>query len=218
MLKFILLLIPIILLSSCEIDQDYHFKENGEVDMNINVDMSGFYKSMPPGTDKKGMGNIKDSINSNIDIQDSLKQYGITKFEMDFDTNTYILKSDMVFKDLKYFNSFMNKDRADSLKPIIVEFSSAKFSVKNCASLMSNELLKGLGNDEPKPESNLSDDMDMGKFFKFKTTYHFPYKVKNYKSATGKGLLSEDKKSISFENSIDEFSDDKFSGDLDVEF
>lgn len=212
MLKIVKLIFPLIIFSSCAIEQDYFFEKNGEVKMNVGVDMSSLFQSLP--SDKEnGLGNIKDSISANTDIQDSLEQYGITKFEIDFDTNKYLLTSNMVFKNLDYFQKFMNKDREEGLKPIEVKFSSSNFSVKNCASLIPDEMLKGLNNSDKENE-----DMDMSKFFTFKTTYHFPYEVDSFKSQSGKGLLSEDKKSISFENSIDEFTDSNFNGDLEVKF
>ena len=212
MLKILNFLIPVILLSSCAIDQEYYFEKNGEVKMDVAVDMSSLFKNLPPGEDS-GLGNIKDSISSSTDIQDSLEQYGIKKFDMDFDTTTYKLSTHMLFKDLKYLEKFMNKDRSEDLKPIEIKFSSSKFSVKNCASLIPDEMLQGLNESNDKNE-----DMDMSKFFTFKTTYHFPYSVDNYKSESGKGLLSEDKKSITFENSYEEFTNKDFNGDLEVNF
>ena len=182
--------------------------------MDIGVDMSALFKSLPSGSDDNGLANIKDSIDANTDIKDSMEQYGISNFEVDFDTNTYKLTSIMTFKNLEYFEKFMNKDRDESLKPIEVDFSSSSFSVKNCASLMSDEMLKGIG----ESQKNSEEGMDMSKFFSFKTTYHFPYEVKKFNSSTGKGMLSEDKKSISFENSLDEFTDEKFNADLEVSF
>ena len=204
------------ILSSCAIEQDYFFEKNGEVKMDVGVDMSSLFKSMPSSAGDNGLGNIKDSIDANTDIKDSLKEFGITKFEMDFDTNTYKLTSNMVFKDLKHFEKFMNKDRDEKLKPIKVDFSSSKFSVKNCASLISDEMLKGLGESTEGQEG--MGDMDMSQFFSFKTTYHFPYQIKDFKSASGKGMLSENKKSISFENTLSEFTDENYNGDLDVSF
>lgn len=184
--------------------------------MDIGVDMSAMFKSLPAGGGDNGLGNIKDSIDTNTDLKDSMEQFGITKFEMDFDTSTYKLTSNMIFKNLEYFNKFMNKDRAENLKPIKVGFSTSNFSVKNCASLISDEMLKGLG-DSQKGDEGMG-DMDMSKFFTFKTTYHFPYEVKKFKSAIGKGSLSEDQKSISFDNTLDEFTDEKYNGDLEVSF
>lgn len=204
-----------LIFTSCAIQQDYYFEKNGEVKMDISVDMSALFTSLPAGGDNKDFGNIKDSINAQNDIKDSMEHYGITQFDIDFDTTSYKLTSAITFKNIDYFEKFMNKDRDENLKPIKVEFSSSTFSVKNCASLISTEMLKGLG--ETQKESNDS-GMDMSSFFTFKTTYHFPYKVKNFTSASGKGKLDENKKSISFDNTLSEFTDDNYSGDLQVNF
>ena len=97
-MKYIKLLVVSLLISSCAIEQDYFFDKSGEVKMDVGVDMSALFKSMPPGSDDKGLGNIKDSIDANTDLKDSMEQFGITKFEMDFDTSTYKLTSNMIFK------------------------------------------------------------------------------------------------------------------------
>ena len=184
--------------------------------MDIGIDMSSLAQNLPNTDGKNGLGSIKDSIDANTDLKDSLKEFGVTDFEMDYDTTTHKLAVNMAFIDLKYFNKFMNKDRDEKLEPIMVKFSPSSFSVKNCASLISDEMLKGLGDTQKGQEG--SDGLDMSKFFTFKTTYHFPYAVKDYKSASGNGMLSEDKKSISFNNNLDDFTNDSFNGDLEVNF
>ena len=215
LMKVFKYLLILVVLSSCTIEQDYFFEKNGKVDMDVNIDMSRLFQSIPSGgpTD---LANIQDSIDANSDIKDSLKLYGISDFTMNFDTNTYKMLIGMSFKDMKSLNKFMNKDREESQKPIEVAFSKTNFSVKNCASLISNDVLEGLNKNKEGSEDN--PEMDMSKFFTFKTTYHFPYEVKEFKSASGKGNLKEDKKSISFDNTLDEFTDDTYNGDLDVTF
>lgn len=215
-MKFIKYLFLGIILSSCAIEQDYFFEKKGEVKMNIAIDMGSLFKNLPSDGGNNGLGNIEDSIEANTDIRDSMSEFGITDFEVEFDTATHKLFTNMTFKNMKYFKRFMNKDRDEKLKPIEIDFSSSKFSVKNCAALISDEMLKGLG-DSQKGKEGIG-DMEMSSFFTFKTTYHFPYQVKEFKSASGKGFISEDKKSIFFNNTLDEFSDEKFNGDLEVFF
>ena len=160
---------------------------------------------------------IEDSLRGSGAL-DTLKKNGVSEVNFSFDTATYIMNYDMLFIDMVSFTNFMNKDRADSLKPIELTFNKNQFSVKNCASLIAQEMMEAFNKGGGDNSEGGMGDMNMNDFFKFKTTYHFPYEVAKYKSESGKGLLSEDKKSITIENAMNDFSDSKFNGDLTVNF
>ena len=215
MIRIIKFILPILILSSCAINQDYYFEKNGSVKMDVGIDMSQLIAQMPKKDEFSAMdfSNMKDSLNANGTI-DSLKQNGVSEVNFSFDTNTNIMKFDMFFDNMKSFSNYMNHDRDEKLKPIEVVFSKKSFGVKNCSSLISKDMLDAFnkGGDET------TEGMDMDNFFKFNTTYHFPYEVDTYKSESGKGMLSEDKKSITFDNTMSEISDSKYNGDITVKF
>ena len=213
-LKILSFSIGLLFLSSCAIQQDYYFEKNGEVKMDLEVDMSMLFSQLP-SNEMGGLNSIQDSINANTDIQDSLEEHGVKEFKMEFDTTTHKLVTKVVFEDMKAFTHFMNEDRDKKLKPIDVNFNSSKFTVKNSGALMSNEMLDGL---KGSSKGNEGMDMDMSKFFTFKTAYHFPYEIDTYTYQGGESMLSEDKKSISFNNLFEDFTNEDYRGDMEVKF
>lgn len=215
MFKILKFIIPLIFLSSCAINQDYYFEKNGNVKMDVGIDMSQLLAQIPQtdGSTAMDFSKMEDSLKTNGSL-DSLKQNGVSEVNFSYDSNTNVMKFDMLFDDIKSFSKYMNHDRDKELKPIEVLFNKKSFGVKNCSSLISQEMLDAFS----KEGDGATEGMDMDNFFKFNTTYHFPYEVDSYKSESGKGMLSEDKKSITFDNTMSEITDKKYNGDITVKF
>ena len=210
-------LVPILFLSSCNLQQDYHFETNGEVKMNIILDMSAFLKNMPQGSENTNFSNIKDSIKSS-GIEDSLEQYGLSKFEMNFDTTKQVFTSTMAFKNISYFEKFMNKNRTENLQPISIEFTSSKFVVNNASTLISSTLLQSMSSENTNEADNSTfSGIDIDNFITFTTTYHFPYQVEKFTSEKSNGMLSENRKSIIFNNKWSDFKASE-QGNFEVYF
>lgn len=212
-MKLFKFLFPLIILTSCAIEQEYFFQENGEVKMDVGINMSQLMKSMPPGDgdDKMDFSKLKDSLKSS-DIMDSLKEYGITDFDISFDSTTYVMATSMTFKDLKSFNDYMNKNLPDSIEPVKLIFDKKSFSIKNGASLISNDILGEMNKGGAETEG-----MDMSSFMTFKTTYHFPYEIKNV-NYKGESKIGEDGKSLIFDNVLDDFTNQEYFQGFKITF
>lgn len=209
-MKNLLLIACTLCLFSCKIQTDYFFEENDEVKMKLKVDMSAVFAMIPATEDEGGFGNVKDSL-ENAGLKDSLLQQGMKDVSIDFDTNTFVLNMAAAFVDFKSYEDYMNKDRDPNAKPIKTTFNATKFKLENCSSLVPEEVIGNLKSDEEGAEQ-------MGAMMTFNTVYHFPYKVKELKSKAGNGTIGEDKKSVSFTNTLDDFINDAYDGDFEVSF
>ena len=55
MLKIIKFILPLLIMTSCAINQDYYFEKNGAVKMDVGIDMSQLMSQMPPSGDNSSM-------------------------------------------------------------------------------------------------------------------------------------------------------------------
>lgn len=206
--------------TSCIVNQDYYFNEDGTVQYDLKVDMSKFIGTIDSTKRNKNDFNIKlsDTVKTMANQMD-FDIEGITDIKTNMDTISYIFSTIVQFENQKSFSNFLSKNVEDKYKPAIFTLDKKQFTTNNTDFLISWELANSFSGRDSKKESEAENDLNLAKMFKFSTTYHFPYEVLEINSVGIDTKMGEDKHSVTIlNNNISEYFSQEKDKNVIVKF